>query len=105
MSADASQSGSFEDLQSDLKSALHALAAAQDEDLGNRIEGVGKVLDRYQGFLEGLPDSQEHRDLARRLSASRLELERHRAGEIPRRDAVGRIRLILLRPSAGPSDS
>jgi len=31
-----------------------------------------------------------------RTAAARVELERLRAGEVPRRDAVGRMRLILL---------
>ncbi len=92
-------------LESDLKAGLHAVAAAHDDGLAEEIDRVETVLDRYQSFLEGKPDEPENRDLARRLSAGRLELERLRSGEIARREAVGRIRLILLPQSRGATDS
>jgi len=83
--------------RAELRAALRGVAEADEEELGERIDEVEELLDRYDAEAEsGADDRDGPSRFMERTAAARVELERLRAGEVPRRDAVGRMRLILL---------
>jgi len=88
------------DIEEELRKVLRAIATVQEDDLDRGIEECEEVLDRYESRLqdEELLDSGA---LGKRIAAARVELGKLRSRDVPRRDAIGRIRLILLPQSGG----
>lgn len=84
-----------------LRDGIRDLALAPDEDLSEEIASVEAALDALEDLLDrgvSLPWPDPVRE---RLGACRLELERLRTGHTSRRDAVGRLRLLVPGRSGG----
>lgn len=106
MSGAESKPSGLPQLASELRTGLHKVAAASGEELEERIDRVDAILDRYQGAVEDASGGEGRDDnLRRRVAASRLELEKLRSDDVSRREAVGRIRLMMLSAGGGAGGS
>lgn len=95
-----------QELESALRAGLRAVAVARKDGLTEGIDDVEAILDQYESHLEGKSDQSSDPDnLARRVAACRMELEKLRVGDVDRREVVGRIRLMLLPQSRDSTSS
>lgn len=104
MSGEGTDQELLRELEQELRVRLRALAVARGDAVDPEIEKLRAILDRFDTLMEGDSGPEVPEDLDRRVAASRLELVKLRSGEVTRRDAIGRIRLILLSTSGSTRD-